>query len=178
MPIAGRFRWTHKQLFPHHRQEHEFSCIAACLRMLAEWATALPQSEYRWRLISRTGPRGARVRDLELALKRLCDTVGPAISGVRLDAKRWRRAVELQPVLDPDTVDVICCDSFELDGTNVGHTLIVVDLQRTRAREVLAVIADPLTDSLRCESWESLVASHPSVVYRMTRGKGFPTDTP
>ena len=145
--------------------------------MLAEWITAQPQSEYRWRIETNMGPAGAHVTDIERALVRLCMMTAPAATCRQLRPASWRSGLARAGRLDGDVVDLLYTDSHQSDGTNAYHWQILLDLSRGqsgRDRQRVALLADPLADALRCEAWESLLRSRVHRVYRIRRTPGYP----
>lgn len=49
---TNNMKWNFNLHFPIHEQEIDSSCGAACISMIAEWLTNMPQSEFKWRQIT------------------------------------------------------------------------------------------------------------------------------
>jgi hypothetical protein len=150
------------------------SCGPACLRMLAEWTTREPQSEYHWRHISGWNARnGLKVDPMEAALKHVRN-----LQVARLDLDRvreWHESPEPPEFLE-DSAILAHVDSYDYDGRNLGHWIIWLDRfpsldlgTNGLPRHQLIFYADPLYDELAVWPWISLVTSQVTAAFFLTR---------
>lgn len=150
--------------FPVHKQERDTSCGPACLRMLAEWATGQPQSEYHWRQLSgwsaNVGLPGEKMRQ---ALVSIGNLRSPRVTAKQV--RDWHQAVALPTVTD-SSVYLLRTDSYGYDGQNLWHWIVLLDIfpsadkeQDGSPRHRLALYADTVDGQLIVWPWKSLVAS-------------------
>ncbi|MFO0761093.1 MAG: papain-like cysteine protease family protein [Byssovorax sp.] len=155
--------------FPTHKQEHPAGCGPACLRMLAEWATTAPQSEYRWRRVPGWHPvKGLGFGRMKNALKRIPGLMSAKVTGDELKHRRDAQAIrDLDGV---DSVYLLLTDCYGQDGTNLKHWIILVDLFRAKNKKrLLALYADPLYDALCVWPWDALLATRVLEGFRIER---------
>ena len=84
------------------------SCGPACLRMLAEWATGQPQSEYHWRQLSEWSD-GLKLEKMRPAIAHLPGL----LSSAQLPAEQlqeWHQATV--PEFTDDSVSLLYTDSW------------------------------------------------------------------
>jgi hypothetical protein len=165
---------TVKTLFPHHAQEQSFSCAPACFRMLGEWLTGAPQTEYAWRLATRMRIPGTDIADVEATLGRMAKELDLAIAPA--PRQRWQALVERERGLPDDTVYLMRLDAYDADGTHAYHWVILLDVfdaKAGRGTQLVALLADPLASDLRAESWPAVLAQRVYEVYRITRKRPF-----
>jgi len=161
---TGPYAGGDKHSFPRHRQEHEKSCGPACLRMIAEWLTGVPQSEYAWRVRSGwTATDGLKLRRMSKVLLTLPKR--GIIS--RCDPHQIAR-------VEDDEVYLLFTDSYWYDGRNYEHWVVLLHLFRSverkgRASQLLALYADPMEDALAVWSWDGLLASRVHHAFKITK---------
>lgn len=156
--------------FPVHKQEHLISCGPACMRMIAEWASKEPQSEYFWRVRSGWSSKYGfgRVHLTDEVANDLFAQMNVEHKKVEID--KWHK---VSPELPENVVYLLWTDSYDIDGANVGHWMILVDMfdstewEKGRDSVKLAVTADPQSDKLQIWNWKSLLASEVRAAYRI-----------
>ncbi|MFO0757497.1 MAG: papain-like cysteine protease family protein [Byssovorax sp.] len=146
---ALRYNGGEKHSFPHHRQEHEKSCGPACLRMLAEWLTEQPQSEYAWRKDSGWSA------DSGLQSERMPDALSKLPNCTHRPFKRYKRLTSIPP----STVYLLFTDSYWYDGENYNHWIVLLHLFNSKDGQVLALCADPMENALSVRRWIGLLES-------------------
>lgn len=148
------------------------SCGPACLRMLAEWATGQPQSEYHWRQLSEWSD-GLKIEKMRPAIAHLPGL----LSSAQLPAEQlqeWHQAAV--PEFTDDSVYLLYTDCYEADGQNLLHWIVLLNLFDSvdkepdgSPRHQLALCADPLYDDLTVWTWRSLLASKVVNVFHVVR---------
>lgn len=158
--------------FPQHKQEHPAGCGPACLRMLAEWITGQPQSEYHWRAVSGWTPKGAlRPPKMIRAVVTLLGQPEPPPRNPAATANNWRNNPSLPAdAKEDDVVYLLHTDSYGYDGENLYHWIILLDLFSSNDRKhQLALYADPLCNELQLWPWASLLESKVTHALRIER---------
>ena len=144
--------------FKVYRQRHKKACGLACLRMLEHWVSGKAQSEAQWQTASAwTAQKGLPVPEMSAALRSIPGIRAPRVPGPMI--QQWCANPTMPPALSADSVYLLFTDSYDFDGGNVGHWMILRDIFDAADGRKLALCADPLQSSLQVWSWESLLAS-------------------
>lgn len=128
------------------RQKGDYTCGAACLKMLEHWATAKSNDEEHWRKMADIGSKGITPQAMKKVLKQL-----PLESTEvkKSEVESWREGIRV-PRIDETTVYLLSIDAYVPDGRNLGHWIILLDLfpsienERGRSERLLAWYADPM----------------------------------
>ena len=157
--------------FPVHKQEHLISCGPACMRMIAEWASKEPQSEYFWRVRSGWSSKYGfgRVHLTDEVANDLSAQMNVEHKKVEIDKWRDDPSKPSDVHKNENVVYLLWTDSYDIDGTNIGHWMILVDMfdSDEPSPVKLAVTADPQYDKLQIWNWKSLLASEVRAAYRI-----------
>lgn len=165
--------------FPPYHQEEPTSCGPACLRMLAEWAgSEHPRTEKYWQDNSAWKEQGLLPpKDMRAALTKIREISlkgGPT----KAEVAAWRADSALPAdATDRGTVYLLHTDSYDLDGVNIGHWIVLLDIIESRGprhgqpRVHLARCADPSSheDEVSVWTWSSLLESRVTHAFRVTR---------
>jgi ABC-type bacteriocin/lantibiotic exporter with double-glycine peptidase domain len=158
--------------FPIHLQQHDNTCGPACIAMIAEWATGLPQSEYEWCRRIKPDENGILPKKLEEELKKFEGSNVLPISRKKLSNIQELNATDL--IFDENSVYLVLIDSFTIEAKNVGHWMVLVDSINKKNHNkgrCVVIYADPLENRLQAWDWDSMKAAKICNLYRITRRK-------
>lgn len=150
-------------------QNEDFSCGAACLRMLEQWANGWSYGEEHWRTVAKTGTRigGTYRDDMYEALETIdcieCELVTEKIS-------HWLENAN-PPEIDENTVYLLEIDWYSRDAKNLGHWIIVVDIfdSKDKRPKALAYCANSVSGECEVWPWKSLLHNGVHSAFRVTR---------
>ena len=165
--------------FPYHEQKDELGCGLACLRMLEEWASGSPaRSEDDWKRDTGWAESpGLPLPRMRKALKAIPDLRVVAVPEAQVVA--WRVDGSTPEISTfQDSVYLLCTDSYDRNGENIGHWLILRELFDSKdkakdgtPRAQLAWCADPWgKDGAKSVwTWQSLLETKVTHAFRITR---------
>jgi hypothetical protein len=140
--------------------------------MLEHWATGKSNDEEHWRKMADIGSKGITPQAMKKVLKQL-----PLESTdvKKSEVESWRDGIRI-PRLDAETVYLLHTDCYGLDGRNLGHWIILLDLFPSietasgRNEQLLAWYADPLEPEENDAPGKPVVWPWTSLLHAEVRG--------
>lgn len=164
--------------FPHHEQAEPTSCGPACLRMLAEWAGNEHKDEKYWQ--DHSGWKKTQLLPI-VAMQRALKTIReicPTGTKPQFEKPQWRvDGSRPHDVFGRDTVYLLHTDSYNVDGVNIGHWIILLNIFDSKESEHgqqqtrLALCADPSSPEgeVSVWTWQSLLETKVTDALRIVR---------
>jgi len=186
MEFKGNPSKNSKQInFPVYLQQHDNTCGPACMAMIAEWATGLPQSEYSWCKIIKPIKYGASSSCFDKAFNKITDDKcriefeldnlkgNKSVINVEKVFSIEEKSSENSLVIDDIGDSVIylaLIDSYSVFAENLQHWIVLVGVKRCEERTIV-IYADPLETRLQAWDWESLKAAKIRALYKVKRNE-------
>jgi len=143
--------------FPHYKQNHPHTCGPACLCMIADWITREPQSEIVWARTSHT-KRPVKFQKHATELKGIAQALDEMTNIDEYEITSGKVVNKSGLRFNSNTIYLALLDSYNLDGKNEGHFILLIGRLPLGKKLDQIIIADPSEDELYVEPWKAIQA--------------------